>query len=179
MDWSKRIDILSKLFTIAAIVVGGIWSYLKFIRGQLFAIRLKPKVEGKYIFIGESKHLLVTVQLTNAAASPVNLSKVIIRHEGSGLSVFTYNVRDYRPETHNVNWDRLATFPVFELHQWVEAGEEIKEQRLVPLPAGDYVAFKLELRIVSKSYVWNETSIIEGASQKDAQPNNSFNPTAR
>ena len=169
MDWPKQIDTLSKIFTILAIVIGGVWSYLKFIRGQLFAIRLEPKVEGKYISDdSERNHLLVTVQLRNTAASPVNLSKVILAQNGSNLEVFTYEARDYRPESHSIKWNSLVTFRVFEPHQWVESGEEIKEQRMVPLPAGDYLAFKLDLRIVSKNNAWTVTSIIEAASHQDA-----------
>jgi hypothetical protein len=168
VDWPKQIDTLSKIFTILAIVIGGVWSYLKFIKGQLFAVRLEPKVEGKYVSDGERNHLLVSVQLRNTAASPVNLSKVILTQDGSGLEVFTYEARDHRPESHSVNWKSLVIFRVFEPHQWVESGEEIKEQRLVPLPAGDYLAFKLNLRIVTKKNAWTVTSIIEAASPQGA-----------
>src|SRR5690349_8268623 len=114
MDWPKQIDTLSKIVTVLAILFGGAWSYLKFINRQLFATRLEPKVEGKYVSDGKKNHLLVTVQLTNTAASPVNLSKVIIQQEGSGLQIFTYDARDYRPETHSVHWNILVTFPVFD-----------------------------------------------------------------
>lgn len=165
MDWSKQLETLSKIFTILAIVVGGIWSYLKFIRGQLFAVRLEPKIDGKYISDGKKNHLLITVQLKNAAASPVNLSKVILRQDGSAIRVFTYDASDNSTETQSVNWNRLTTLSVFEQHQWVETGEVIKEQRLISLPPGHYLAFKLDLRIISKNHQWTDSSIIEVAAQ--------------
>lgn len=168
MDWVELFDILAKAFTILAIIIGGIWSYLKFIRGQLLAIRLEPKVEGKIISHKERKHILATIRLKNAAASPVNLSKVNIQQEGTALQIFMYEARDCKPDKHNIEWKRLVTLPIFEMHGWVESGEEIKEQYLVSLPDGDYIAYKLRLRIVSKRLEWNVIEIIEGNPIKDA-----------
>ena len=169
MDWwAKLIDILSKAFTFLAIIIGGIWSYLKFIRGQLFAIRLEPKVEGRFISHDERKHLSVTMLLKNTAASPVNLSKVILQQRGSALQVFTYEAGDHKPDTHNIDWKHLATFSIFEMHKWIESGEEIRERRLIPLANGDYIAFKLRLRIVSNKLEWNVVEIIDASPTKDA-----------
>ncbi len=169
MDWNTLLDILSKAFTILAIVVGGIWSYLKFIRGQVFATRLEVKVDAKVISNNETRHLLVSSQLRNVAASPVNLSKIIIQQRGSGLMIYTCAAQNhYDAVTNNVEWNRVATFPVFESIQLVRANDQVTEQSLFTLPKGNFVAFKLVLRIVSKGYAWYDSKIVEGLPSKDA-----------
>jgi hypothetical protein len=166
MDWNTQLDIFSKAFSILAIIVGGIWSYLKFIRGQVFAIRLEVKVDAKVITNNKINYLLVSSQIKNIAVSPVNLSKVIIHQRGSGLRIFACGAQEYEAVPNNIECNLLGTYPVFESVNWVSASDQVTEQRLFTLPKGNFVAFKLELRIVSKRYTWHDMKIVEGLPTK-------------
>jgi hypothetical protein len=42
-EFQTIVDVLQKLFTIAAIVVGGIWAYFNFFKGRTYRMRLEPE----------------------------------------------------------------------------------------------------------------------------------------
>jgi hypothetical protein len=46
----KVFDILLNITSGAAVVIGGIWTYYRFIKGRTFAPKLEPKISG------EAKH---------------------------------------------------------------------------------------------------------------------------
>jgi hypothetical protein len=154
-DLQKLVDILQKLFTIAAIIVGGIWTYFNFFQGRTYKMRLEPNVSGKVVTINELSHLVATISVKN-----VGLSKVEIEQKGSALKVLSYEAWDGVNNILSIEWQNLTAFPVFETHQWIEPGEEITEQRLLVIPKSEYTAFQLQLRIVSKKAAWRAMDIV-------------------
>lgn len=149
------VDLVQKLFTIAAIIVGGIWTYFNFFRGRTYRMRLEPTVSGKVVTFDGVRHLIATMSLKN-----VGLSKVEVEQEGSGLSVLAFEVPDGTANVVSAAWEHLAAFPVFESHQWIEAGELIEEQRLIVIPTIVHTAFQLRLRIVSHKISWDAMDTI-------------------
>jgi hypothetical protein len=161
MDITPLLDNLEKLFTILAITAGGLWAYFNFFRGRTYRPRLEAEVGGQVIEGDSAYCLLANLQLKN-----IGLSRVIIKQEGSGLRLFVYEADAYFPAVHSVEWTHLATFSVFEQHQWIESGETINEQRLIALPEKEVLAFKLGLRVVSQNdIVWHAEQVIAGDAQ--------------
>jgi hypothetical protein len=142
-------DILQKLATIAAIIVGAIWTYFNFFRGRTYRMRLEPAVSGKVVTINGLSHLVATVSLKN-----VGLSKVEVEQKGSGLQVRAYEAPVDVRSVRSAAWADVAAFPVFESHQWIEPGEMIEEQRLIVMPKNGRTAFQLRLRVVSRGISW-------------------------
>lgn len=164
-DLEQLVGILQGIVTTAAVVIGGIWAYLKFFRGRTFRPRLEPGISGKVIGHGEVSYLIVTASLKN-----VGLSKVDIEQRGSGLRLFTCDAAPDATEAQVAEWTRIKTFSVLEDHQWIEPGESIEEQRLIVLPEDGHLAIQLELRIVSNGITWKERSVIDLAGEDRRGP---------
>jgi hypothetical protein len=154
-DIQTVVDIVQKLFTIAAIIVGGIWTYFNFFRGRTYRMRLEPAVSGKVATLDGVSHLIATMNLKN-----VGLSKVEIEQKGSALLVRSYEAPSGTTNAVSATWKDLAVFPVFESHQWIEPGEPIAEQRLIVIPTSVHTAFQLQLRIISHNISWKAMDTI-------------------
>ena len=144
MDIKNILDNLQKVFTILAILIGGIWAYFNFFKGRVYRIRVEPTISGKVFDKDGTTYLIVKLQLKNAG-----LSKVDIQHKGSGFRIFTYKEEGQPPDTQPVESERLGTFSIFEDHGWIESGETIVEEQLVSIPNNHHFAFLLELRVVA------------------------------
>jgi hypothetical protein len=155
-DVQRIADILQKLFTVAAIIIGGVWTYFNFFKGRTYRIRLVPEVSGKVVVINEFPHLVATLILKN-----VGQERMEIVQAGSAFTVLSCKTLG-RPRNIIVSakWENLATFPVFESHKGIEAGEEVREQRFLIIPRDEYTAFQLQLEIVSRDLVWTAMDIV-------------------
>ncbi|MDD5493759.1 MAG: hypothetical protein PHG36_03700 [Dehalococcoidia bacterium] len=168
MTITELLDNIEKLFTILGITAAGLWAYFNFFRGRTYKPRLEIEINGHILQRDEAYCLLVNLKLKN-----VGLSRLDLNQQGSGLRVFSYDMDAYLPEIHSVDWEQLATFSVFEQHNWIESGEVIVEQKLIALPEKNSLAFKLALRIVSHDKIaWYAETIIPaskmlGSSVKD------------
>ncbi len=155
MDMENILDDLQKVFTILAIVIGGLWAYFNFFKSRVYRVRVEPMISGKVFDKDGKTHLIVKLQLKNAG-----LSKVDIQHKGTGFRVFTYKEKGQNPDTQPVESERLGTFPIFEDHGWIESGETIVEEQLVSIQNGHHFAFLLELRIVAHRVSFKTKSVV-------------------
>jgi hypothetical protein len=155
-DIQTAVDIVQKLFTIAAIIAGGIWTYFNFFRGRTYRMRLEPEVSGKAATFDGMSYLIAKMSLKN-----VGLSRVEVEQKGSALQVLSYEAPvGESADVVSAAWKNLVVFPVFESHQWIEPGELIEEQRLIVIPTMVHTAFQLQLRIVSHKISWNAMDTI-------------------
>lgn len=147
-DWNTTIDSSQKVITALALIIGGIWAWLKFFRGRTFRSRIELAVSAEIIISGTSKFLKATMQMKN-----VGLSQVILRTDVTFLDVFLIDVASVRPadDVYSASWgEPRATFNVFQDHGWVEPGEEISDELLVQLPDTEQLACKLKLTVNSR-----------------------------
>jgi hypothetical protein len=154
MNFSTVLDNLEKAVTIAALLIGGVWTYYHFIRGRTYRLRLEPTVSGTMTSVRSGRRLIVTSRLKN-----VGLSKATIQQAGSALRVLTGAIELGAAQIAAVDWTHIGTFPVFKDHGWVESGETITEQAMFVLPAQKHLPVRLELRIVSDGIEFNVMSI--------------------
>ena len=160
------LDAIDKIVKVIAVILGGIWTYLNYVRGRTYKRRLEPKISGKIVpGVGAGALMVIgTAQTKN-----VGLSKVDI--EASGTAVI---VADMVPGKSARGVAKIveASIPggvlgVFEKHGWLEPGETIDESFAVPLPPrNDRAAVRLRLRIVSRHWLfknieWNADAIAE------------------
>jgi hypothetical protein len=141
-------DIFQNLFTIAAIIVGGIWIYFNFFKGRTYRMRLEPEVSGKVVTLNGLSHLVVTASLKN-----VGLSNVEIEQEASALQLLSYEVPVSTTVVLSAAWEDVTAFPVFEsragvkpgevIDQRIEPGEVIEDERLIMVPSNERMAFQL------------------------------------
>ncbi len=152
---TKVFDLLEKGFTILAIVIGALWVYFNYFRSRVYRSRLEPKITGNIRSDDQGYYIKLHAELKN-----VGLSKVNIEQAGSGISVYTYEPLGETVKLKGAKWQHIGTRPVFKNHQWIEANETIEDQQLICISKGQYLAFRLVLRIVSKKISWKTKYII-------------------
>ena len=155
INWSETLSNAEKVVRIAAVVIGGVWTYLKFIRGRIYRPRLKPSVSGRIAIVDGQPHLVVSLSMENVGSSKVDISQ-----KGTGLRLFSLKLTPMAPPPSQVGWMRLGTFSVFEKHGWIETGECVQDELLISLPQVAS-AYKLEFRLVAKGIVWQSRAIVE------------------
>jgi hypothetical protein len=169
------LDNAKKIAEIAAIFLGAVWAYYKFVRGRTFKQRLETVVTGTIHPDRGAIRLIASAQIKN-----VGLSKAPITQKGSALSVFAAVLTD-RSMPSEVDWKQLLVLPIFINHHWMEPGETIKDQLLVNIPNSETFALKLELRIVGTNTIARniESSAVSVIFlDEQLQSTTSFDPTS-
>lgn len=169
IDWSRTKDFteaLSNVVQVLALIAGGSWAYFKFAKGRTFQESLTPTIAARFALIGEQMFLVVSVQIKN-----VGLAKVDFNHSGSALILFEYTVPVVE-EIHTVADRRLTSFDVFsEKDRYIEPNEIIESQRMISVPGGFEIGYRLELEVISISgYTWRATTIAERSVLRDNAP---------
>lgn len=149
------LDILLKILNALAILIGGFWAYIKFIKGRLFHPRLELNLEGQLLKNNNISHLLLRYEVKN-----VGLSKVNLNTDNSGIRVRRYYPQLDSMEIENVKWIHLGSFPIFEKHKWIESGETIKESILLSIKDSENVFYQAVIRLVGQSQTWEIINII-------------------
>ena len=117
--------------------------------------RLEPQVIGKLFENDRYYHIQVSSKLKN-----VGLSKVDIKHDASGVRIYSYDVPEDVTEIETAEWVHIGTFPVFEKHRWIESGEAIEDKTLLSIEKGNYRMFRIVLRIVGRKKSWEAEDIL-------------------
>jgi hypothetical protein len=155
LPWSVWLDQSDKVVQITAVIVGGVWAYLKFIRGRVYYTRLEPSVAATTFRKDGTDYLLATVTLKNVGAT-----KVDIVQEGTALRVFACPAYGSQNALLSVDWNRLRTVSIFQEHAWIEAGETIQDSLLFVLPPNQ-TAVKMQVRIVATKLEWSAKAIVD------------------
>jgi hypothetical protein len=156
MDIGIALDHLEKIFTILAIIVGGIWAYFNFFKSRLYRIRLEPGISGELIQKDEKRFIKVKLSLKNAGVSVVN-----IQPEGTGFRLNALYAKGALSPKKAIPKTRIKTYPIFPHHKWVESNETIHEEQLIVAPDGHNIAFELEMRVVAHGISFRANCIVE------------------
>ena len=158
--WSKARDIadtLAKAVQILAIIVGGWWTYFKFMKGRTYHESLIPTVSGKLLTIDSQTYLIVNISVKNVGQSVVEFAP-----EASALRVLGY-MRSTSSEIMPVKDDELAQFAALD-ELSIEPNAVIEQMRLISIPIEVRLGLRLEFEIISnnrKKYSWKTSFIIE------------------
>jgi hypothetical protein len=140
----KLVQIANQAIQVLALLVGASWAYFKFIRGRTFTRRAEAGVEGALLTLGQDLVIKAKVSLQNTGLSrlPLSAEEKVVRVYGSPRSQWSTK--------RNLAWeqDPLVLAPVLKDHSWVEAQESVSDEVLIPVPSGDWVAFKIQVLIV-------------------------------
>jgi hypothetical protein len=122
-DWAGAI---LDLVQIAAIVIGAIWAYYKFVKGRVWHRRAEPTVEATLISNAETPALRTRVTLENTGAADVPLRTSL-------LTIFSA-VAGESDEHGEARWQQVARAHAFRDHESVESQETITDDLVIPLP---------------------------------------------
>jgi hypothetical protein len=143
-EWAGVVESALKSLGILA---AGAWAYFHYFRGRTYRPRLELKADAELLHRGSDRYVLVNLAIANRG-----LSKVPIEQVGTGL-----RIRAHRQKIESFETDKLETTSIFTAHEWIEPGEFIEEERLVRIPSGDWLAIRLEFRLVSRGKSWEIT----------------------
>jgi hypothetical protein len=150
------LDIVDKVTKILAVIIGGAWAYLNYVRGRTYKKRLETNVSGEWF---ESKGL--SFLSGSAHLKNVGLSKFPIEQKGTAILVY-----DLQPSiTSQPAADLVETLinvrSIFKTHAWIEPNETIEESFVIQLGSSEKrVGIKLALRVVAAHIEWNANRII-------------------
>ena len=140
-------DIVVKVLTAAAFVVGGLWTYFHYFRGRTYRPKLELTLEMDVDANRRNCLVVIKPELKN-----VGLSRVDIDLDSSGVRLMECSSMSDFKDVLSVPERHLATFDVFQAHHWIEAGETIRDVRLVAVPHGIREALSATVRIVGMQH---------------------------
>jgi hypothetical protein len=144
--------IIDPLVTALAVIVAGLWAYLRFMRGRTFRQRAEVTLLGQWHNVGKRYLLKVHITLKN-----VGSSKIVLRQEGTGLKVSTLSAHQ-KSVPGSVAWTPLEeVFRIFiferPLDEWMEPGETISDEVLLDLCTCEPLITRLEARLEFKRFM--------------------------
>lgn len=145
MLWELNTSELKDLITSVGIVLGGLWAYFKFFRGRVFHARLEPKVTATIVDQGDSKNLIVSMELNNVGLGVVYLSSL------TSIDVYETNLATSTQLT-GIKWgDSPKTFRAFANHSWIEPEETVRDEIMIRLANADDISHRLVLVVRSEN----------------------------
>jgi hypothetical protein len=137
-------DIVYHLVAAVALIVGGGWAYLKYIRGRTYQRRLRVVLEGRVEQAPGVMYLIVY-----SLAHNIGLREVRINAEESALRISTLSTgAEVALEAGRAQWELLGVWGVFEDQKLLEPDETVRDPQVIELSEGGFAALKLEL------FVW-------------------------
>jgi hypothetical protein len=132
---------VQQLATTSAVLVGGGWAYLKYVRGRVYARRAELNVQA---------NLYVTPGGLMAVAKITLVNKGVARlvFEPGAKVAFLYGARNSpsgpisAPEE-----EKLVAAEIFADHGWVEAQESIAEEAVFMLSEVDWSTLRFEAQV--------------------------------
>jgi hypothetical protein len=154
-DWTETAKAIAALVQAAAIVVGGIWAYFKFVRGRTFAPRCEIDLQTTLVTNGAQHALRVEASLRNTGAAV----KVGLDPDLKLLYVFGVPAAQWKPNT-TVDWgSHLSVTEIFASHGWLESQETIRDEAVIPVNAFDDArgvgVYRVECQLVGKMSWWH------------------------
>ena len=158
--WSKARDIadtLAKVVQILAIMVGGWWTYFKFMKGRAYQESLIPIVSGKLLTIDSKTYLVANISVENVGQSVIEFAP-----DASALRIFEYT-SSTSSEIIAVKDNQLAQFVALDKLS-IEPVEIIQRTVFMSVPVEVRLGLRLELLITSnhrKKYSWRTSFLVE------------------
>lgn len=139
-------DVVQKVVTAGAIVVGGIWAYYKFVRGRIFVSNLELTITGEVTSKDDVINLVATAIVKNIGTGklevyhhPLTVMRVLAPRAVSSVRVSEVS-----------EWVSIKTLRLFEDQTHFEPAEPAVDAHLVLVSKHeDYTALKLEVIVVS------------------------------
>jgi hypothetical protein len=129
MDWLQRIDIVARLLTSLALLVGGTWVLFNYIEGRIHRPRMQLRVSADRVAADGLEYLIVKTELMN-----VGLAKTSLIDDGCCLKVYAHRPLRRYPEAMEPNWKELTTIDLFNGQHWVEPAGLLIDQQLLAIP---------------------------------------------
>lgn len=140
--WVKISEVLHHTATFVAILVGGVWTYVRFVRGRAFTPRISLQLVGSLFSAPSGSYLQVTVMAENKGNTAIEID-----HSETAVTAFIENpVRIRQPK-----WQDFDAFYVLQGVEFVEPDEDVREQHTISLPSIPSGAIMLRLQVRTRA----------------------------
>jgi len=169
------LDVIDKATKILAVVIGGAWAYVNYVRGRTYKKRLEAGICAEWFESNGTSLLSGSAHLKN-----VGLSKFPIEQKGTAILLYELRPSASKDRMTGVIADLVGVRSVFEDHGWIEPGETIEESFLLQLgESRGCIGIKLALRVVAAHIEWNANCILKPVSSQPSEPDRVKKPSHR
>jgi hypothetical protein len=129
-NWHDVAQTWQAIITAAAIIVGGVFTYVKFFKDRVYRPRVNITLKGGHIDVGGTRFLMCRITMVNCGTS-----KLGIVHDQDETRLYVYRGTANEPN-HAMLWgDPIGDGIVgFARHSWFESGETLVEELAIKLP---------------------------------------------
>jgi hypothetical protein len=152
-------SIAANVAQIIAIVLGGTWAYLKFVRGRTFSNRAELHIEGNVHVFDDEPAIQVEVIFRNTGLSIIRLHPGLAALHIDTLATDRWMAGNavWRPAeaelpTSDESGSTLLT-PLFEEERNIEPGSQVRDSQIIIVPAppdGLPLAFRLRAEVMTR-----------------------------
>lgn len=144
---AQALEAIYFLVASIALIVGGGWAYLKYIRHRILKERLNTGVEGRVEESGDVLRLVVECEAENAGVREFDIGR-----EGTTVRLYARTLDTVATDkAREASWEPMGTWRAFQERPLVEPGERIADTKLIELPKSGFGALLLELNTYSES----------------------------
>jgi hypothetical protein len=155
-------SIIQDIAATFALVVGGVWVLMNYVRSRTHMPRLQIELKADTIECGSRHYLLATMNVKNPGLSKIDLpapSEEGAGPRGSVLQVSTLVSYECLPDIIESEWGNNNSFDILAHHTSIEPGLSISEQKIIHLPDGGHDAFLVRLRVAAHNQSWSAVAI--------------------
>lgn len=157
--------IVVNIVTAVALIIGGGWAYLQYIRGRTFKRRLQVGVSGQV----RREHGILKI-LVDCRAENLGIRRFDVNSEGTAIRLLASRM-DTPPldEPLEGGWEVLGVWQAFAPAS-LELGESMDDAILLDLPDGGQSALRLELSVsLPSGESWRASDVVFLSEETDNQ----------
>jgi hypothetical protein len=176
MQFEALVEVIQKGTAAFALLVGGVWILMNYVRNRTHVPRLQVELNAKFIKSRERRYILAMMQVKNPGLSVITFPKPRPRGVGPrGSALLLSSVVNYHEVPHVVecSWDESSAFDILVHHSSIEPGLTIYEEKILQLPDNECDAFWLRLRIAAHGQSWSAETIVTPTPEQ-SNPDNSL-----
>jgi hypothetical protein len=152
------LEFFQKVSAPLAVLVGGAWVLMNYLRGRTHAPRLQVEVEAEVVTSGTQKFLVATIHVKNVGLSMITLGTGT---GPSGCALLVAPLREHEPipDLFEGSWEAIRAFDILENHRTIEPGLMINQQKLICLPDAIRDAYLVRVRVLAHALSWSAVAI--------------------
>tara|TARA_R110002020_G_scaffold38648_2_gene115876 strand:- start:300 stop:854 length:555 start_codon:yes stop_codon:yes gene_type:complete len=161
--WKTYVNLTKDIFTVLAIIFGGIWTYIYFLKGKDFEQRLNIIIKGCWVKAGKDNHLVLNVVLENRGKV-----RVTFKGDPPSLVIYGYKKKQSKHTVNEVKPANLGVFSIFEPRSWemekgrksfwVESNESLVGTKVIDFYGDDFSVIQVELIVFSGKHRWDSSA---------------------
>jgi hypothetical protein len=146
---------LDTFLKMAAVLLGGVWVLMNYLRGRTHKPRLQLRISAERTFHGVDEFLVITNELHNAGLSRVN-----VVNDGCKITVHAHRLPKRAEFVMQPRWEKLAVLDLYKDEHWVEPNGLLIDSQVVSLPGLADRFLSVWAHFESSKVAWNARVVV-------------------